>query len=79
MKSEISLLVELGLTHLTRDVRLRLVHELIDSLAERGDRNLAPAALEMELQNRIRECGETPGALIPWETFKRQLQEEGHE
>lgn len=69
-----SLLVELGLTHLTRDTRVRLAHELIDSLADcAGQPGETPPKLKHELFQRLDQCSHSPDGLVKWTDLKRQL------
>jgi hypothetical protein len=69
-----SLLVELGLTHLTRDTRARLAHELIDSLADGADQpGETPPKLKHELYQRLDQCNHSPDGLVNWTDLKRQL------
>lgn len=80
MSADESLLTELGLDQLTRDARLRLVHELIDSLAERCERSAdVPSGLKQELRQRIDECNRSPEAQVRWADFKKRIAEEGNE
>jgi len=76
MSSADSLLTELGLDQLTRDARLRLVHELVDSLADRGERGTdVPAPLKLELRKRIDECNRSPDGKVQWAEFKKRMAE----
>ena len=64
----------LGLDHMTRDERLKLVQELWDSIAAETSSPLLNDAQRMELERRIAEDDATPDDVVPWEQVKAKTQ-----
>jgi hypothetical protein len=74
-----TLMSELGLDGLTREVRRQLLHELVDSLGnghdERTQLTLTDEVLD-ELNDRVQEAKNHPERGTAWATFKRDLLKE---
>jgi putative addiction module component (TIGR02574 family) len=62
----------LGIDKMTRDQRLKLVHEIWDTIAAESQQSMLSESQLQELDRRIADDDANPDDLTPWEQIKAE-------